>query len=441
MSFDCIYGVANYERGNKMKKLISTVLMTSMMAGAFCACTPKTPANDPTPVVNTGNPVQVNIQELSSETINTYRNAYLNTSFDLLRKQLGNNKNTMISPASILIALSMAEAGANGQTKEQLASIWGGADNPDEQISYAAELLRRLNNSEGVSMHAADAMWINESILSGSISGEYVDFVREHFGAEINAEEFSPETVERINAWVNEHTDEMIDKILDELNPNAAEVLLNAIAFDGSWAEQYEDYQVNEGTFRNAAGEEQTVTMLNGSETFYLENELATGFIKYYEGGQYAYVVMLPKDENQTADEMLADFTGEDFDEFMASATSEYTLYTRLPEYTYDYECRLNDTLKELGVIDPFDEVNADFTGIANLPDGNLYIGSVIHKTHIELDRTGTRAAAVTAVTLDCAGAIMDEQIKNVFCDRPFAYAIVDMTDDTPVFIGTVNEI
>ena len=35
----------------------------------------------------------------------------------------------------------------------------------------------------------------------------------------------------------------------------------------------------------------------------------------------------------------------------------------------------------------------------------------------------------------------MDEQIKNVFCDRPFAYAIVDMTDDTPVFIGTVNEI
>lgn len=425
-----------------MKKIISTVLMTSMMAGAFCACTPKAPQSDPTVVVNSGEPVQVNIQELSANVSDKYRRAYLNASFDLLKTQIGSNGNTMISPASILIALAMAESGANGQTREQMAALWGGEGDSDAQISYAAELLRRLNNSEGVSMHAADAMWINQSILSGTIRGEYVDFVRDNFDAEINTEEFSPETVERINEWVNEHTDEMIDRVLDDLNPNAAEVLLNAIAFDGSWGEQYEDYQVHEGTFRNAAGQEQTVNIMNGSETYYLENDLAEGFIKYYEGGQYAYIVMLPKDENQSADEMLAQFTGDGFEEYMNSRTAEYTVYTRLPEYSYDYECRLNDALNELGVVDAFDEFDADFTGIATLPDdANLYIGSVIHKTHIEVDRTGTRAAAVTAVTLDAAGAIMDEQIKEVFCERPFAYAIVDMTDNTPVFIGTVNEI
>ena len=194
-----------------MKKIISAVLMTSIMAGAFCACTPESPPLDPPRIVNSGEPVQVNIQELSANDADVYRRAYLNTSFDLLRKQIGDNTNTMISPASILIALAMAETGANGQTREQMAALWGGAGNSDAQISYAAELLRRLNNSQGVSMHAADAMWINENILSGTIRGEYVDFVRDNFEAEINSEAFSPSTVEKINAWVYEHTDEMID--------------------------------------------------------------------------------------------------------------------------------------------------------------------------------------------------------------------------------------
>ena len=86
---------------------------------------------------------------------------------------------------------------------------------------------------------------------------------------------------------------------------------------------------------------------------------------------------------------------------------------------------------------------NADFTGIATFDDDTyLYINKVIHKTHIELDRNGTKAAAVTAVMIDAAGAVMnDKETKEVYCDRPFAYAIVDMTDNTPVFIGTVNNI
>ena len=426
-----------------MKKIVSTVLMASVLAGAFCACTPESPPLDPPKMISTGEPVAVNIQELNADQQDKYRRQYLNTSFELLKAQTGSNQNVMISPASIMLCMSMAEAGARGNTQSQMAAIWGGENDVNGQLSYAAEVMDRINNSQGVSLHAANSMWINQLVMEGFLKEEYVDFVRDTFGAEVQNQPFDDNTLGQINGWVRENTDNMIDKVLDHLNPNCGMVLVNAIAFDGSWGTQFEDYQIDEnGTFTSASGEEQTATMLCGAEDWYLEGSGATGFIKYYEGGQYAFVVMLPDDETQSADEYLADITGDDFDEFLASASRPGLVNIKLPEFTYEYNCSLVGTLEGLGVTDAFDEADADFTGIAEFDNGrNMYVDNVIHKTFIEVSRTGTRAAAVTAMTLDVAGAVMDEDVKYVVCDRPFAYAIVDMETNTPVFIGTVNNI
>ena len=422
-----------------MKKIISSLLLASVLTGVIGGCTAQ-PQN--TNVTVKGEPVQVNIQELSNSASADFRAQYLNTSFELLKKQIGSNQNVMISPASIMLALSMAEAGANGNTKTQMAALWGGENDPDGQLSYAADIYKRLNNSNGVTMHAADSMWLNEKIMNGHTNSEYVDFVKKYYNSEVNSLAFDDNAVNKMNKWVSDNTNNMIDRIIESLEPSSAMVLMNAIAFEGKWAEAYEDHQVSEGVFKSASGEEQKVNMLNEMSFSYLENDLATGFVKYYEGGQYAYVVMLPKDENQSADDMLKDFTGDKFDEFVNSETHEYDVRTKLPEFKYDYETALVDTLKELGMTDAFAS-NADFTGIATFDDDTyLYINKVIHKTHIELDRNGTKAAAVTAVMIDAAGAVMnDKETKEVYCDRPFAYAIVDMTDNTPVFIGTVNNI
>ena len=93
------------------------------------------------------------------------------------------------------------------------------------------------------------------------------------------------------------------------------------------------------------------------------------------------------------------------------------------------------------GVKDIFHSELSDLSGIAG-EKGDLYASKVIHKTHIEVSAAGTRAAAVTAVMLDCAGAmLMEQEFREVMCDRPFAYAIVDAETMAPVFIGTVNEV
>ena len=65
-------------------------------------------------------------------------------------------------------------------------------------------------------------------------------------------------------------------------------------------------------------------------------------------------------------------------------------------------------------------------------------VDRVIHKTHIELDRNGTKAAAATAVVAKESSAYMESPIE-IRMDRPFVYALVDNETGIPLFIGSVK--
>ena len=82
----------------------------------------------------------------------------------------------------------------------------------------------------------------------------------------------------------------------------------------------------------------------------------------------------------------------------------------------------------------------ADFSNMASM---DAFISKIIHKTHISLDRKGTKAAASTAVIMT-KNAVVEpyESSQKIVClDRPFAYMIVETDNMTPVFMGTVNSI
>ncbi len=86
---------------------------------------------------------------------------------------------------------------------------------------------------------------------------------------------------------------------------------------------------------------------------------------------------------------------------------------------------------------------SANFSMMANPTPGTpaLKISKVLHKTHIELDENGTKAAAATAVVMEKATAIFgNDPIKLTF-DRPFVYALVDTSTGVPLFIGEVRSI
>ena len=118
-------------------------------------------------------------------------------------------------------------------------------------------------------------------------------------------------------------------------------------------------------------------------------------------------------------------------------------VYAEIPEFKYDYKTKLSDQLKDMGMEIAFSD-NADFSGMlaSGLPE--LKIAEVIHKTHIEVDRKGTKAAAVTVVEMEKCAGIREENPRKtvkVILDRPFMYAIVNTETGLPVFLGTVNSV
>ena len=140
--------------------------------------------------------------------------------------------------------------------------------------------------------------------------------------------------------------------------------------------------------------------------------------------------------ENISIEDYIESLTGENFISTINNAENT-TVFASMPKFEYDYEIQLNDVLETLGMPDAFDSVKADFRNMAVSPEGNLFIGEVLHKTFISVDELGTKAGAVTKVEINDEGGLLDPQ--TVRLDRPFVYAIIDNDAGLPLFIGTVT--
>ena len=359
--------------------------------------------------------------------------------FSQTLKDNGGDGNVMISPASIMIALDMVAAGAKGESLDQLTNLFAKGQGPLNQQAYAAAMMDKINGAKDIDFTCANAAWNNETLLGNKVNMEYVDYIRQTYLAEYIVTPFTDKTPGEINAWVDKKTDHMIPEVIDQLLPRTVMVLVNAIAFDAKWADKYTEDQITQGDFRQADGSTKWVSYLNDEVNEYYESDKAIGFMKKYEGGEYAFLAILPKDENISANKFAKDFTSEDYEAFIGNAIQQGSVSTRIPEFKADFDYLANDTLKQLGVTDIFSEDKADLSGITGKPD--TYVSRVIHKTHIEVDRKGTKASAATVVTIRNKCETVECVSKEIFCDRPFVYAIVDTKTMAPIFIGTVNEI
>ena len=134
--------------------------------------------------------------------------------------------------------------------------------------------------------------------------------------------------------------------------------------------------------------------------------------------------------------------SGKELGKILSGKQNDYGYRAKayLPKFEYDYDVSLYKALESMGLKKAFSSSEADLSGIGSSPWGNLYIGDVLHKTHIEMTQAGTRAAAVTAVEILTESAEL-KKIVEVKLDRPFVYYIVDCNTNLPIFMGVVTEI
>lgn len=346
----------------------------------------------------------------------------------------GEEKNILISPASIITALGMTTYGAKGETLAQMESVFGVSR--AELNAYNSDYLESL--SQEVKM--ANSIWFtNDERLT--VNDAFLQFNEEVYGTDIYESAFNDATLRDINKWVEEKTDGMIKNILDEISTDAVMYLINALAFEAEWENKYDSTQIwKDATFTASTGEEQKVDMMRSEEWSYLQDEDATGFIKRYKGGNYAFVALLPN-ESVTVTDYVKNLTGEHLQNMLANPYKGAMVYAHLPQFSYEYNVEMSELLKAMGMTDAFDGGLADFTAMATSTRGNIFINRVIHKTFIEVSPVGTKAGAATVVEAMDESASFSEEMYEVFLDRPFLYMIIDCENNMPVFMGIVNSV
>ena len=234
-----------------------------------------------------------------------------------------------------------------------------------------------------------------------AVEDDFLATCGECLGAQVFSAPFDDSTVDDVNAWINEKTHEMIPQMLDRISGDAQVLLVNALAFEGGWEDPFDSALTSPDTFTCEDGTEQDVAMMHATENDYLENELATGFVKPYEG--YAFVGLLPT-EGVTVDELLASLDGAALEELLVPVPNA-AAEIGLPKFTASYEAELANALRALGVTDAFDPTLADFSRMGSSERGPLHVDGVLHKTFIDVNEEGTRAAAATVVGMDGASA------------------------------------
>ena len=376
--------------------------------------------------------VQARVCSLSQEFVMDQRfgKAYYDFAASLLREAFSGASDVMLSPLSVSLALAMCAGGADGSTQQEILKAVGGGMPYLDYSQMLQAYAHSLPTCENASFHFADAIWFREDL---NIKKLFKVENERLYDAEIESVPFDDETKSRINAWVCEKTNGMIPEIVDHLSPFSRMVLVNALAFEAKWADPYEEYSIHPHIFTGLQGETKEITGMFSSEKVSFFAQDAKGFVKPYAGGAYSFIAILP-DEDLDFSEYLQNLTGEKLLSYL-SCFERTEVDTMIPKFMLDYAVLLNSTLKRLGIMAAFSDA-ADFNKISNTP---LKIGEVLHKTHIEVDESGTKAAAATAVFMRTLEAAEPEPTPTVYLDRPFIYMITDNQRALPIFIGAIS--
>ena len=344
-------------------------------------------------------------------------------------------KNTLISPFSVMSALAMTLNGAEGETLAEMERVLGMSR--DELNGYFSSCMKALAKGGDAQLSLANSIWFTADERF-TVNRDFLQCNADNFGADIYKAPFDDTTLEDINNWVNGSTHGMIPRILDRIPDSAVMYLVNALAFEAEWTSVYCDFQVREGEFTTESGDKRKADFMYSDEGDFLSCDKATGFMKPYKGGKYAFAALLPN-EGVTVAELLSSLDGQTLYD-MLSAPSYASVHTSMPKFETAYDTEMSELLKAMGMPTAFDSGAADFSGLGSSTAGNIFISRVIHKTFISVGEKGTRAGAATLTEMT-DGAMLIQDPKEVYLDRPFVYMLVDLETNTPFFIGTMMDV
>lgn len=354
-------------------------------------------------------------------------------SVKLFQKLQKKDKNTLVSPISVLYALAVVGNGADGNTKDQFQKAVGIDFN--QWNAFLLEYQKEQSTKAKGQLKLANSIWVNDD-AKFKLNTRFQKTMEKNFQTEIYASPFNKTAMHKMNDWVDKNTDHLIPSIIDKLNKEDMICAINAVAFKAQWENIYTKDQVRKSDFTKEDNTTQQIKMMYQKEDNYIKGTNETGFIKYYANKSFAFVAIMPNEGIKLSD-YIKQLNGIKLNSLFTQS-KQTTVDTGIPKFKATSEFKLVDTLKELGIQDAFDANKADFSKMGQTKEKGFYIGNIIHKTHIAVDEKGTKAGAATAVIME--GATLQEN-PQVYLNRPFLYFIIDAKTNTPIFMGSIYDV
>lgn len=398
-----------------MKKHMIKLTTTSLLCMTLCGCDIQSIQLQPNDVQ------EIHAKEVSSEIIQQYNDF----AFESFKQMIQEDKNTLYSPLSLSYALAMCASGANQNTLTQIEKVFG----LTKQDLDAYLSLYKSNHF----LKIANSIWLKDE-KELHVKEEFLSTCSSYYQAEIFKAFLNHQTVGHINDWVKDKTDEMIPEIIQQIDSQTKLLLINALSFNGDWKHPYQAEYTRNDDFFSIDGKIKNVSFMHNEESSYIETEKALGIIKKYKDSDYAFIALLPQIDIH---DYIKQLNGKEISELFSHIQNEKAIVS-LPKFQIESQIDLNNILMNMGMSDAFDMNKADFSKMATSKE-NIYIGNILQKAFFKIDEKGTEAATVTDVEIK-EGAVMI-QPKEINFNRPFVFMIVDQSNQSPLFIGTMMDI
>jgi serine protease inhibitor len=268
------------------------------------------------------------------------------------------------------------------------------------------------------------------------VKEQFFTNLNEYFEAPATNYDFSdPATLDKINNWVFENTNQKIDEIVETIEPEDLAFLINALHFKADWSQGFDPDLTTDEPFFTSDGREVMAPFVFDDRQFMTvrtENEIMVDIP--FRDSTYSLSLVMNEDPNVPISDWASQI---DFQTQMElyETLSEERAIVRFPLLDLSFETDLPNAMRNLGMIDAFSEFDANFDALGEALIGPvIYINQLKHKAVLEVDEKGAEGAAVTSI-----GFGTTSLPPSYTFNRPFMLQLRHIPTNTIVFKGIVQ--
>lgn len=295
-------------------------------------------------------------------------------------KQENDDKNTVVSPAAVQLALAAIQRGARGNTKRQIQRITGaGLNQKQNQQAHTAlkqSLQGQQQQQENGQNQQAQIKTTTTIIINqrNRAQQKFVQAVRACLNTQVkkcNFQQQHKQCRQQINRHVSQKTNQKLQHVVpqDAVTANTKLIVVNTAQINAKWSRQVRQHQqTKQGKFYPLGSQQPKhvqVLQTQGQMNYYEDEQLQVVGLPTQQQELTLYVIV-PKDKdglNQIEKAQIQN--GQQLKQLLENAEQQQEqVDVELPKFQIQHKIDAKQTLRQQGVQDAFDQDEANFAGI-----------------------------------------------------------------------------